>query len=90
MVKTPVNHTQKGTPYGVRIDVMMRSVEGRRENRMQRANFELLGDLGMPFSNEERGVVARLKRAPHMGWELMWMRQVQEDVIGKEGLQKTM
>ena len=43
MVKTPVNHTQKGTPYGAQVQVRMRSVEGRRENRMQRASFELLG-----------------------------------------------
>ena len=43
MAKTPVNYTQIGTPYGVRVHVMLWSVEGRKENKMQRASFELLG-----------------------------------------------
>ena len=44
MVKMPVNYTQKDTPYGVRVHVMLWSVEeGRKENKMQRASFELLG-----------------------------------------------
>ena len=43
MVKTPVNYTQKGTPYRVRVHVMLWSVEGRKENKMQRASFALLG-----------------------------------------------
>ena len=42
MAKTPVNYTQKGTLYGVRVHVMLWSVEGRKENKMQRASFELL------------------------------------------------
>ena len=50
VVKTPVNHTQKGARYGVGVHAMMRSV-GRRENRMQRASFELLG--GALFNGEE-------------------------------------
>ena len=33
----------KGHPYGVRVHVMLWSVEGRKENNMQRASFELLG-----------------------------------------------
>ena len=43
MRKTPPNHAQKGSPYGERVHVLMRSVEGSKENRMQRASFELLG-----------------------------------------------
>ena len=42
MVKVPVNYTQKVAPYGVRVHVMLRSVEGRKGNNMQRASFELL------------------------------------------------
>ena len=34
-------HTQKGTPYGVRVHVLMGSVGGKKENRMERASFEL-------------------------------------------------
>ena len=41
----------KGTPYGVRVHVMLWSVEGRKENKMQRASFELLG--GAPFNGEQ-------------------------------------
>ena len=51
MAKMPVNYTQKGTPYGVRVHVMLWSVEGRKENKMQRASFELLG--GALFYGEE-------------------------------------
>ena len=44
VMKTPVNYTQKGTPYGARVHVMLWSVEGRKENKMQRrASFELFG-----------------------------------------------
>ena len=43
MVKTPVKKKKKGTPYGVRVHVMLWSVEGRKEKKMQRASFELLG-----------------------------------------------
>ena len=43
MVKTPVGYTENDTPYGVRVHVMLWSVEGRKENKMQRASFELLG-----------------------------------------------
>ena len=43
MVKTPVNYTQKGTPYGARVHVTLWSVEGRKENKIQPASFELLG-----------------------------------------------
>ena len=42
MAKTPVNYTQKGTPYGARVHVVLWSVEGRKESKMQRARFELL------------------------------------------------
>ena len=41
MVKTPVNYTQKGAPYTLRVHVML-SVRGRKENKMQRASIELL------------------------------------------------
>ena len=57
----PVNHTQKGTPYGVRVHVLMRSVGGRKENRMQRASFELLG--GALFQLE-KAVEPGEERAP--------------------------
>ena len=43
MVKTPVNYTQTGAAYGARVHVTLQSVEGRKENKMQRASFELLG-----------------------------------------------
>ena len=57
MVKTPVNYTQKGTPYGVGAHVMLWSVEVRKENKMQRA---------CPFLTVKRSsLVAGLKRAPH-------------------------
>ena len=36
--------------------------------------FELLG--GAPFYGQ-RGLVAGPTRAPHMGWEFIWMRQAQ-------------
>ena len=35
----------------VRVHVMLWSVEGRKENKMQRASFELLG--GAPFNGEQ-------------------------------------
>ena len=40
-VKTPVNYTQKGTLYRARAHVMLWSVEGRKENKMQQASFDL-------------------------------------------------
>ena len=50
---------------------MMRSVEGRRGNRTRWASFV-------------SGIVARRKRARHMGWEFMWKTGVAEEgVVGK-------
>ena len=49
---------------------------------MQRASFELLAGALFELL---RGLVARRKRAPHMGWEFMWKTGIaEEDVIGKE------
>ena len=51
---------------------------------MRRASFELLGVHG-----EAAHLVARRKRAPHLGWEFMWKTGIaEEDVVGKEGSQE--
>ena len=45
-------------------------VEGRREKRLQRASVgggRFLDCLGVPFFYPWQGLVAGLKRAPHMG-----------------------
>ena len=66
---------------------MLWSVEGRKENKMQRASFELPG--GAPFltvkrPSVKRGLLTRRKRAPHMEWEFMCRIGIAgEDVIGK-------
>ena len=54
MVKTPVNYTQKGTPYGVRVHAMLWSVEGRKENIIENregteCSGQALSCLGVPF-----------------------------------------
>ena len=71
MVKILVNHAKEHPIYGVRVHVL----RGRKEKRMQWASFELRG--GAVLKREEACIVAGPKRAPHMGWEFMWMRQAQ-------------
>ena len=52
----PVNH-------GVPVHVLMRSVGGRKENRMQRESFELLG--GCPFLSVKRPRCRTQKGTPY-------------------------
>ena len=68
----PVNHTQKGPPWGVSscADAVCWGQE-----REQNAVGKLGIAWGCPVSTVQ-GLVAGLKSAPHMGWEFMWMKQV--------------
>ena len=85
MMKTPRNHTHKGTPYGVRVQVMMRSVE-RTESSGQ-----ALSCLGLPFLMVERPSSQTQKGTPYrVGVHADETGIAEEDVIGKEGLQETM
>ena len=63
--------------------------EGRRENRMQWANFELPG--GAPFLTVKRPSSQTQKGTPcKAGAHVDETGIAEEDVIGKEGLQETM
>ena len=88
-MKTPVNYTQKGTPYGVRVHATLWSVEGRKETKKERASFGLLG--GALFLTVKRSSCRTQKGTPYgVGVHVDKTGVVEEDVIGKEGLQETM
>ena len=69
MVKRPSCRTPKGTPYGNGVGIHVDEA-----GTAEAEGFELLG--GAPFYGQ-RGLVAGPTRAPHMGWEFIWMRQAQ-------------
>ena len=73
MVKTPVNYTQKGSPYRVRAHVMLWPV---RAGKRTKCSGQALNCLGVPLLTVNRPSCRNQTGTPyHMGWEFMWTRQ---------------
>ena len=69
MVKTPVNHTQRGTPYGAGVHVEdMRTWWAKTDCK---TSLDFLGVLLFLFFLMTSPTATTRKRAPHVGCELM-------------------
>ena len=78
MVKTPVNHTQKGTPYGLQVHVMMRRAGERTE-----CSGQALNCLGVPFFTVKRPSCQTQKGTSHgVGVHVDETSIAEEDAIG--------